>query len=102
MRQFRQAAVWGCVAWISACQHFDLRSNALPLAFGMKPDEAAAALESPLVRVSGSGRRGSEIYYAEKPIAPMLLSTRDQQLWLRFRNGHLTGWKHNWGRPLTR
>jgi hypothetical protein len=100
MRQFRYAAAWGCVAWISACQHFDLRANAVPLAFGMKPDAAAAALETPLVRVSN--RRGSAIYYAENAIAPTSLAPRDQQLWLQFRNGRLTGWKHDWGRPATR
>ena len=97
MRQFRQAVVWGCIGWISTCPYFDLRSNAVPLAFGMTPEAAAAALELPLARVSG--RRGSEIYYAERTTVAIGLSARDQHLWLQFRNGRLTGWKNDWDRP---
>jgi hypothetical protein len=97
MRQFRQAIVWGCIGWISTCSYFDLRSNAVPLSFGMTPDAAAAALEIPLARVSG--RRGSEIYYAEHTVVTTGLLARDHRLWLQFRNRRLTGWKHDWGRP---
>jgi len=82
MRQFRQAVVWGCIAWISTCPNFDPRSNALPLAFGMTPEAAAEALESPLSQVSG--RRGSEIYYAEQTTLTTAFVVRErQQLWLQ-------------------
>jgi hypothetical protein len=97
MRQFRQAVVWGCIGWISTCPYFDLRSNALPLAFGMTPDAAAAALEVPLARASG--RRSSEIYYAEWTTTPGWWFGHNQHLWLQFRNGRLTGWKNDWDRP---
>jgi len=99
MRQFRQAVVWGCIAWISSCPpQFGLRSNAVPLAFGMTPEVAANALESPLARVSGSRR--SEIYYAERIdlVTGFIIQDR-QRLWLQFRRGHLTGWKYDWDRP---
>jgi hypothetical protein len=97
MRQFRQAVVWGCIGWLSTCPYFDLRSNALPLAFGMTPDAAATALEVPIARASG--RRSSEIYYAEWTTAPGGWFGHDRHLWLQFRNGRLTGWKNDWDRP---
>ena len=98
MRQFRQAVVWGCIAWISTCPNFDLRSNALPLAFGMTPEAAAEALESPLSQVSG--RRGSEIYYAEQTTLTTAFVVRERQrLWLQFRHRRLTGWRYDWDRP---
>jgi hypothetical protein len=97
MRQFRQAVVWGCIGFFSSCPYFDLGSNALPLAFGMTPEAASAALELPLARVSG--RRGSEIYYAERTTLTTGFYARDRHLWLLFRNGRLTGWKNDWDRP---
>ncbi len=99
MRQFRQAIVWGCIGWISACPNFGVRSNALPLAFGMTPEIAAAALESPLARVSG--RRDSDIYYAERTALVTGFIVHDRQrLWLQFRHHRLTGWKYDWDRPI--
>ncbi len=98
MRQFQQAIVWGCIGWISTCSNFDVRSNALPLAFGMTPDAAAAALESPLTRVNG--RRNSDIYYTESIAAATGFIIRERQhLWLQFRHGQLTGWRYDWDRP---
>ena len=98
MGQFRQAVVWGCIGFFSTCPYFDLRSNALPLAFGMTPELAASALESPLARVSGS--RGSEIYYAERTdLATAFIVHERQRLWLQFRHRRLTGWKYDWDRP---
>lgn len=98
MGQFRQAVVWGCIAWFSTCPHFEPGSNALPLAFGMSPDAAAAAIALPLILVSD--RRGSEIYYAERTNWTMVFIVREQErLWLRFRNRRLTGWKYDWDRP---
>lgn len=99
MRQLRQAVVWGCVGWLSTCPYYDLRSNALPLQFGMTPVAAATALNVPLVHVSGGKR--SEILYAERPTTMNVFFAYDGQLWLQFRNGRLTGWKNDWARrPL--
>ena len=95
MRQIRQAVMWGCIGWLSACPYYDLRSNVVPLEFGMTPEAVAAALNAPLAYVSG--RRGSEIYYAERPSVSGLYNY-DRQLWLQFRKGHLTGWKNDWDR----
>src|SRR5450755_4680843 len=95
MRQFRQAVVWGCIGFISTCAYSDLRQNAVPLAFGMTPEAAAAALELPLARVPG--RR--EIYYAEQTTLTTGLYAHDRHLWLQFRNGRLTGWRNDWDRP---
>jgi hypothetical protein len=95
MRQIRQAVMWGCIGWLSACPYYDLRSNVVPLEFGMTPEAVAAALNAPLAYVSG--RRGSEIYYAERPSVSGLYNY-DRQLWLQFRQGHLTGWKNDWDR----
>jgi len=99
MRQFRQAVVWGCLGWISSCPQFGVRSNALPLAFGMTPEVAAAALEGPLARVSGG--RDSDIYYAEGiSIATGFIIRERERLWLQFRHRRLTGWKYDWDRPI--
>jgi len=99
MRQWRQAVVWGCVGWFSTCSYYDLRSNAVPLAFGMTPDAVSAALNTPLVQVAGARR--SEIFYAERQSSMPWTTVFpvDRQLWLQFRNGHLTGWKNDWTRP---
>jgi len=98
MRQFRRAVVWGCIGWVSTCANFDLRSNAVPLAFGMTPEAAADAVESPMTRVAG--RRGSEIYYTEQTALTTAFIVRERQrLWLQFRNHRLTGWKYAWDRP---
>jgi hypothetical protein len=101
MREVRQAVVWGCVGWLAACPYYPPNSNAFPLAFGMSPEAAAAALNVPLTPLTG--RRGSEVYYAQLPSGiPSLLGLNayDRQLWLQFRRGRLTGWKNNWGRLI--
>jgi hypothetical protein len=99
MRQFRQAVVWGCLGWISSCPQFGVRSDALPLAFGMTPEVAAAALESPLAHVSGG--RNSDVYYAEGiSVATGFIIRERERLWLQFRHRRLTGWKYDWDRPM--
>jgi hypothetical protein len=99
MGQFRQAVVWGCLGWIGSCPQFGVHSNALPLAFGMTPEVAAAALESPLTLVAG--RRDSDIYYAEGiSVATGFIIRERERLWLQFRRGRLTGWKYDWDRPM--
>jgi hypothetical protein len=101
MRQFRQAIVWGCIGGFSTCPNFGVRSNALPLAYGMTPEVAAAALESPLTQVPG--RRNSDIYYTEQTaVATGLIVAERQRLWLQFRHSRLTGWKYEWDRPMAR
>jgi hypothetical protein len=98
--QFRQAIVWGCLGWISTCPNYGVRSNALPLAFGMTPEIASAALESPLTRIAAGGR-GSDIYYAEgTSLATGFIVRERERLWMQFRNGRLTGWKYDWDRPM--
>lgn len=99
MRQFRQAVVWGCLGVISSCPQFGVRSNALPLAFGMTPEAAAAALGNPLTLVAG--RRDADIYYAEGIAVATGFIIRDRErLWLKFRHRQLTGWKYEWDRPM--
>jgi hypothetical protein len=99
MRQFRQAVVWGCLGLISSCAQFGVRSNALPLAFGMTPQVAAAALGTALTPVAG--RRDAEIYYAEETaVATGFIVRERDRLWLEFRRHRLTGWKYDWDRPM--
>jgi hypothetical protein len=99
-RQFRGAIVWGCIGWLSSCPNFGVRSNALPLAFGMTPDAASAALGSQLTPVA-SGRRGSHIYYAEgTSVATGFIVRERERLWMQFRSGRLTGWGYDWDRPM--
>jgi hypothetical protein len=98
--QLRQAIVWGCVGWLSSCPNFGVRSNTLPLAFGMTPDVASAALQSPLTPVA-SGRRGSSIYYTEQTaVTAGFIVAERQRLWMQFRDGRLSGWTYDWDRPM--
>jgi hypothetical protein len=99
-RQLRQAVVWGCIGWISSCPNYGVRSNTVPLAFGMTPQAASEALQSPLTLVAGS-RRGSDIYYAEgTTLATGFIVRERERLWMQFRGGRLTGWRHDWDRPM--
>lgn len=63
-----------------------------PLAFGMRADEAAHALETPLVYVGGT--RGNETFVANLPGGTLF--SRGDRLFLKFRNGRLSGWKGDW------
>jgi hypothetical protein len=80
------------VCWLAFCGA--PRSNTLPLAFGMTPKEASAALGLPLTY--HSGRHGSKIYLAvgSEPIPGFY--PVDKGVALQFRRGHLTGWKQDW------
>ncbi len=83
-----------CICWLAICAE---QSNIWPLAFGMTADEVAAALATPLVYVSG--RRGSEIFLAER-LAPVPGIYPVRRLtYLQFRRGRLTGWKSDWRIP---
>jgi hypothetical protein len=69
-------------------------SNTFPLAFGMTPTETAAAIGTPLVYVSG--RPGSEVFVAERDAGVPGLYPVAARVFLQFRRGRLTGWKHDW------
>jgi hypothetical protein len=98
--QLRQAIVWGCVGWLSSCPNFGVRSNNLPLAFGMTPQAASYALGAPLTPVA-TGRHGSSILYAEDTaVTTMFTVAQRQRLWMQFRDGRLSGWKYEWDRPM--
>lgn len=64
-------------------------SNTAPLQFGLTADETAAALGVPLAYVSG--RHGHEIFLAVTTGGHFF--AREDAIFLKFRNGHLTGWK---------
>jgi hypothetical protein len=83
------------LAWCSAPEPYAApRSNVLPLAFGMTPDEASAALGLPLVY--HSGRPGSEVYLATAAAGVPGFYPTDYGIALQFRRGRLTGWKKDW------
>ena len=81
-----------CVWWAAACGTYQ-PSNTYPLAFGMTPDEASAALGAPLTY--HSGRRGNEIYLAQFGADVPGFYPVDAGLALQFRRGRLTGWKRD-------
>jgi hypothetical protein len=83
------ASLWVC--WAAYC---GTQSNTAPLAFGMPPAQASAALGVPLVY--HSGKPGSEIFFAfGSPGIPGFYPS-DSALALQFHKGHLTGWKKDW------
>jgi hypothetical protein len=88
----RRALATLCVCWLAWCGA--PRSNTVPLAFGMTPQEASAALGLPLTYHSGS--RGSEIYLATTQAGIPGFYPVDHGLALQFRRGRLTGWKKDW------
>jgi len=71
-------------------------SNTIPLVFGMSPDEATAALGTPLVYVDGPP--GSETYLTTRDVGGSGFTFRHDPLYLQFRDGRLTGWKADWSR----
>ncbi len=70
-------------------------SNNVPIAFGMTPEDVAAALGSPLGYVSG--RPGNEMLVAVRSLGGSGFFPRKDRLYLQFRAGRLTGWKGDWG-----
>jgi hypothetical protein len=81
-----------CVCWLAYCGA--PRSNTLPLAFGMTPAQASAALGLPLVYLSGHG--GSKIYITAGAAGIPGFYPTEMDLALQFRRGRLTGWKKDW------
>jgi hypothetical protein len=87
--------------WICFGAYCGYQANTAPLAFGMTPEQAAAALGVPLVYYGGP--KGSEIFlaYGKAGFTPMILPI-ESAVALQFRKGQLTGWKKDWqvGRPF--
>lgn len=71
-------------------------SNTTPLVFGMSPNEATAALGTPLVYVDGPP--GGEIFLTTRDVGGSGFAFRHDPLYLQFRDGRLTGWKADWSR----
>ena len=88
----RRSVALLCVCWLAWCGA--PRSNTAPLAFGMTPAEASAALGLPLVYYSGRG--GSKIYIAVGPAGIPGFDPTGFGIALQFRGGRLTGWKKDW------
>jgi hypothetical protein len=70
-------------------------SNNVPLFFGMTVAQAAAALNAPLKYIRG--KPGDEVFVAPRYFGAGYFDHHDQ-LFLQFRQGHLTGWKGDWGK----
>ena len=70
-------------------------SNTTPLAFGMTVEQTAAALNAPLKYIRG--KPGDEVFAAPRPASAGYFF-RNDQLFLQFRSGRLTGWKGDWGK----
>jgi len=83
------------LCWAINCGPYD--SNTWPLAFGMTPDEASAALGVPLAYYSGPP--GGEVFVARGHAGFLWRFPVGSALALQFRRGHLTGWKENWTLP---
>jgi hypothetical protein len=88
----RRAIASLCVCWAAWCGA--VGSNTAPLAFGMTPPEASAALGMPLTYHSGRG--GSKIYIANGLEGVPGYYPVDTAIALQFRRGRLTGWKYDW------
>ena len=83
------ASLWVC--WAAYC---GFESNTVPLAFGMTPREASAALG---VRwsITPDGQARKSISPTDRRAFPGFYPV-DFALALQFRKGHLTGWKKDW------
>jgi hypothetical protein len=88
----RRFVVVACICWLSLCNAD--APNTLPLAFGMTPDEAASALGSPLNHLAG--RRGADVYVADRNAGIPGFYAAGEHLFLKLRQGRLTGWKYDW------
>lgn len=83
------------LCWAAYCGPYD--TNTWPLAFGMTPQQASAALGVPLTH--SSGPPGAEILLARGWAGVPGRFPVDATLALQFRRGRLTGWKENWNLP---
>jgi hypothetical protein len=87
----RRGIVTCCVCWLAYCA---TGTNTRPLAYGMTPSQAEAALGLPLKYHSGG--RGSEIYVTAGPAGIPGYYPTKEVIALQFRRGRLTGWKQDW------
>ena len=87
----RRFVVVTCTCWLALCNAEV--SNTYPLAFGMTPDEAAAAIGSPLIPLVQ--RRGDEIYVVDRYANIPGFYGTGHHVYLQFRKGALTGWKND-------
>ena len=69
--------------------------SSIPLAFGMKAQQASQALGVALKYVRG--HPGDELFVALPNVKGSALSSRSDGLYLQFRKGRLSGWKGDWG-----
>jgi hypothetical protein len=89
----RRFVVVACICWLALCSADEV-PNTFPLAFGMTPDEASAALGKPLAHIATE--RGADIFVAEGYAhIPGFYAVGDRVV-LKFRKGSLTGWKPDW------
>jgi hypothetical protein len=65
-----------------------------PLIFGMTPTQVEAAVQAPLVYLSGA--RGSERFLIERHATVPGFYPVDTRIVLQFRRGKLTGWRRDW------
>jgi hypothetical protein len=81
-----------CICWLAWCGA--PHSNTIPLAFGMTPAQASAALGLPLT--DHSGRPGNEVFLAVGHAGIPGFYPTDFGIALQFRRGKLSGWKKDW------
>ncbi|MBV8925743.1 MAG: hypothetical protein JOZ74_10295 [Bradyrhizobium sp.] len=85
-----------CLALTPArAQQAPLTPPNIPLAFGMTPEQAAAALGVQLLYARG--RPGDELLVALPNVKGATLASRSDGLYLQFRHGRLSAWKGDWG-----
>jgi hypothetical protein len=61
---------------------------------GMDAEQVSQTLGVPLIYVGG--RPGNEVYLAIPNVKGSALSSRNDGLYLQFRQGRLSGWKGDW------
>jgi len=89
----RRLITFICIGWIVAgCSTRPYSFERL--AFGMTREEASAALGAPLTYLAS--RRGSEVFVVRQAAGIPWYYPSQEQLFLQFRRGRLTGWKGDW------
>jgi hypothetical protein len=99
-RKLKTTATLIALAWLALtparAQMFAMPTPPnIPIAFGMTPEQVAAALGVGLLYVSG--RPGDEMLLALPNVKGATLASRSDGLYLQFRHGRLSGWKGDWG-----
>ena len=81
-----------CVCATAYCMAAE--KDTAPLAFKMRPQDAANALGVPIHYLRGRG--GSKVFATVRTIPVPRAYPVDEAIALQFRNGRLTGWKQDW------